>query len=111
MLAELFARHLSCGFFEGNQLNAFGVCIAGEEYGPDETPKSLGLYGGGDYTIVFHPGELWRAVCAKVIEANPCRVLILGIDYMARKVENDMLLVEQHSGESKMSDEEIKRHL
>ena len=53
-LAELFARHPSCRWFEGNPMDAFYAVIADEEYGADETPKSLGFYG-GRYTIVFHP--------------------------------------------------------
>ena len=50
-LAELF------GWFEGNPMDAFFVVIAGKEYGADETPASLGLYG-GRYMIVFHSGAL-----------------------------------------------------
>ena len=57
-LAELFVHHPSCGFFHGNPMDAFIVFIAGEEYGADETPNLLGLYG-GSYTIVLCPGELW----------------------------------------------------
>ena len=56
-------------------------------------------------------GELWRAVRAKTIEVNPCRVLIPGIDYVHREIKNDMLLVEHHSGRSEMSDEEFQRRL
>ena len=55
-LAELFARLPSRRWFEGNPMDAFYVVIADEEYGADETPESLGLYG-GRYTIVFHPGK------------------------------------------------------
>ena len=62
MLAELFACHPSCDWFVGNPMDAFFAVIAGEEYGAGETPESLGLYG-GRYTVEFHPGELWRAVC------------------------------------------------
>ena len=57
-MAELFARHPSSECFEGNAMDAFYAVIAGEEYGADETPESLGLYG-GRYTIVFHPGKPW----------------------------------------------------
>ncbi len=60
-LAEVFARHPSSGCFEGNTMGAFHAVIAGEEYGADETPETLGLYG-GRYTIEFHPGKSWRAV-------------------------------------------------
>jgi hypothetical protein len=60
-LAELFARHLLCGWFEGNPMDAFYAVIADEEDGADEMPESLGLYG-GRYTIVFHPGKSWQAV-------------------------------------------------
>ena len=63
MLAELFVCHPSCGWFEGNPMDAFFVAIAGKEYGADETPETLGL-SGGRYTILFHPGELWQAVYA-----------------------------------------------
>ena len=45
-------------FFEGNPMDAFVAFIAGEEYGADETPDSLGLCG-GCYMIVFRPGESW----------------------------------------------------
>ena len=61
--AELFACHPSCDWFEVNPMDAFFAVIAGEQYGVDEMPESLGLYG-GRYTIMFHPGELWRAVYA-----------------------------------------------
>jgi len=44
-------------------MDAFLAVIVGEEYGVDKTPESLGLYGGHD-TLMFHPGELWRAMCA-----------------------------------------------
>ena len=55
-LAELFARHPSSADFEGNPMDAFRCVIAGGEYGPNQTPRSLGLYG-GRYMIEFHPGE------------------------------------------------------
>ena len=55
-LAELFAHHPSCCWFEGNPMDVFYAVIADEAYGADETPESLGLYG-GRYTIVFHPGK------------------------------------------------------
>ena len=61
--------------------------------------------------IVFHPSESWQALCVNEVEANPCLVLILGIDYMSREIENYMLLVEHHSRESEMSNEEFKRRL
>ena len=60
-LAELFARHPSCCCFEGNLMDAFYAVIADEEYGADETPESLGLYGGW-YTIEFHPGKSGQAM-------------------------------------------------
>jgi hypothetical protein len=91
-------------------MDAFGAFIAGEEYGAEETPKLLGLYG-GSYTIMFHSGESWRAVCANAVKANPCLVLMPRIDYVSHEVENVMLLVEHHSGESEMSDEEFECHL
>ena len=65
-LAELFTRHPSCGDFEGNPMDAFGAFIAGKEYGPDETPELLGLYG-GRYTIVFQPGESRQSMCVKAV--------------------------------------------
>ena len=60
-LAELFARHPLSDCFEGNPMGTFYAVIVDEEYGVDEMPESLGLYG-GRYTIVFHPGKSWRAV-------------------------------------------------
>ena len=60
-LAELFACHPSSDCFRGNAMGAFHAVIAGEEYGVDETPETLGLYG-GRYTIEFHPGKSWRAM-------------------------------------------------
>jgi len=113
-LAELFACHLSCCHFEGNPLISCGAFIAGEEYDEEcdaeQTPDLLGLYG-GRYTIVFHPGESWQAVCAGKVKANPCMCSYPGIDYVSREIDNDMLVVEHHSGESKMSNEEFDRGL
>jgi hypothetical protein len=37
-------------------MGAFHAIIVGEEYGADETPDTMGLYG-GRYTIKFHPGK------------------------------------------------------
>lgn len=107
MLAELFARHPSCGSFEGNPVDVFGAFIAGEEYGLDETPELLGLYG-GRYTTVFQPGELRQSVWVHAVEANPCLFFYPGVDFMSSEVDNDMLMVEHHSGESEMSDEEYE---
>ena len=67
-LAELFARHPSCGCFEGNLIEAFGAFIAGKEYGAEEMPDALGLYRGW-YTIMFHPGELLRVMCAGKVKS------------------------------------------
>ena len=55
-LAELFTRHPSKGRFEGNPEDKFPAVIDGEEYGPDRTPGSIGLYG-GRYTVEFWPGK------------------------------------------------------
>jgi hypothetical protein len=76
----------------------------------DETPNSLGLYT-GCYTIVFHPGESWRAACADKVKANPCLCSHPGINYVYREICNDMMMVEYHSGESEMSDEENEHNL
>jgi hypothetical protein len=46
-----------------------------------------------------------------VVKANPFGVIIPGIDYMSGEVKNDMLLVEHHSGESDMSNEEFEHRL
>jgi hypothetical protein len=56
-LAELFVRHPSAADFVGNPMGMFQGVIDGRAYGPNQTPRSLGLYG-GRYTIEFHPGEL-----------------------------------------------------
>ena len=66
-LVELFTRHPSAYCFEGNLPEAFCLFIAGKEYGPNETPETIGLYG-GRYTIVFHPGESSCVVCAGGVE-------------------------------------------
>ena len=50
-------------------------------------------------------------MCANKVEANPCFCSHPGIDYMSREVDNDMLMAEHHSGESKMSNEEYEHHL
>ena len=65
----------------------------------------------GRYTIVFHPGESWQAVCADNVEANPCLCSYPGVDYVYRKICKDMLMVQHHSGESEMSNEEYERNL
>ena len=51
-LAELFAHHPSADDFEGNPMDVF----RGHAYEPNQTPRSLELYG-GRYTIEFHPGK------------------------------------------------------
>jgi hypothetical protein len=56
-LAELFARHPSADDFEGNLMDRLWGVIDGCAYGPNQTPKSIGLYG-GRYRIEFCPGEL-----------------------------------------------------
>ena len=55
-LSELFARHLQASNFDGNPMSVFCAEIGGNEYGPDETPNTIGLYG-GRYTVVVNPGE------------------------------------------------------
>ena len=56
-LAELFARHPSADDFEAYHMDMFRGVIDGRVYRPNQTPRSLGLYGGW-YTIEFRPGEL-----------------------------------------------------
>jgi hypothetical protein len=56
-LAELVARHPAADNFEGNPMDVFRGVINGRAYGPNQMPRSLGLYG-GRYTIEFRPGEL-----------------------------------------------------
>ena len=56
-LVELFACHPTADcFFDGNLIDAFSTTIGDSEYGPDEMPTMIGLYG-GSYTIRFEPGE------------------------------------------------------
>ncbi len=109
-LAELFTRQLLCGSFKGNPMDVFGSFIAGEEYGANKTPESLGLYRGW-YTIVFQPGESWQSMLVQAVETNPSLVSFPVVDFISCEVDNNMLMVEHHSGESKMSDEEFERHL
>jgi hypothetical protein len=40
-------------------MGRFRGVVDGRAYGPDQTPRSLGLYG-GRYTIEFRPGEAAR---------------------------------------------------
>ena len=56
MVAELFACHPQASHFDGNPMSVFCAKIGGSKYGPDETPSSIGLYGGW-YTMVVNPGE------------------------------------------------------
>ena len=56
MLAELFTRHPAVDCFDGNPMDAFSATISDLEYGPDETPMTIGLYG-DQYTFCFEPGE------------------------------------------------------
>jgi len=40
-------------------MERFRAVIDEREYGPDQTPRDIGLYG-GRYTVEFRPGEsLW----------------------------------------------------
>ena len=55
-VAELFARHLQASNFDGNLMSAFRAKIRVNEYGPDKTPSTIGLYGGW-YTVIVYPGE------------------------------------------------------
>jgi hypothetical protein len=55
-MAELFARHPSADDFGGNPMDVFRGVINGCAYGPNQTPRSMGLYGGW-YMIEFCPGE------------------------------------------------------
>ena len=55
-MAELFARHPQASNFDGNPMSAFRAKIGGNEYGPDETPSTIGLYG-GRYTVIVYPVE------------------------------------------------------
>jgi hypothetical protein len=56
MLAELFARRDNASDYDGNPMNEFSASIEHEEYGPDEMPRTIGLYS-GPYTIIFSPGK------------------------------------------------------
>jgi hypothetical protein len=53
-LAELFARHPLADDFGGNPMDRFRGVIDGRAYGRNQTPRSMGLYG-GRYTIEFRP--------------------------------------------------------
>ena len=61
MLAELFAHHPSAADFVGNPMGMFRGVIDGRAYGPNQMPRSPGLFG-GRYTIEFRPGELRERV-------------------------------------------------
>ena len=55
-LSELFACHLQASNFDENPMSVICAKIGGNKYGPDETPNTIGLYG-GRYTVVVNPGE------------------------------------------------------
>ena len=74
MVAELFARHPQASNFEGNVMSAFRAEIGVNEYGPDETPSTIGLYG-GRYTVIVYPGECIRG--AVLFFASCTNALIL----------------------------------
>ncbi len=70
-LLELFARHLQAANFVGNPMDRFRAVINGRAHGPNQTPRSIGLYG-GRYTIEFRPGksdsvsvavQRWKLTC------------------------------------------------
>ena len=92
-------------------MGAFYALIAGEEYGADETPETLGLYR-ECYTIEFHPGKSWGSVCACSGQSDTRFSLYFpGLDYTSRETDNGMLMVEHHSGEREMDDDEYERRL
>jgi hypothetical protein len=43
-------------------MGRFMVEIEGERFGPNQTPAKIGLFG-GQYTIVFRPGEFFACPC------------------------------------------------
>ncbi len=55
-VVELFTSHLKACNFEGNPWSAFSTKIRGSKYGPDEMPRTIGLYG-GLYTVIVNLGE------------------------------------------------------
>ncbi len=55
-LAELFAHHPQASNFDGNPMSVFCAKIRGIDYGPDDTPNTIGLYG-GQYTVAVNLGE------------------------------------------------------
>ena len=69
MLAELFARRDNALDYDGNPMNEFLASIEHEDYGPNETPRTIGLYG-GPYTIFFSVGGLVMCI-SHVDRANP----------------------------------------
>ena len=73
-VAELFARHPQASNFDGNSMSAFHAEIGVNEYGPDETPSTIGLYG-GRYTVIVYPGECIRG--AVLFFASCTNALIL----------------------------------
>jgi hypothetical protein len=73
-LAELFVCHPSTDDFEVNPMDIFQGVIDDHAYGPNLTPRTIGLYG-GRYTIEFRPGEFLRerVLCMlRVGDANSC---------------------------------------
>ena len=53
-MVELFARHDYALKNDGNPMGEFWASMGDDEYGLDEMPESIGLYG-GQYIITFCP--------------------------------------------------------
>ena len=77
-LAELFARHSQSSNFDGNPMSAFRAEIGGNEYGPNETPGTIGLYG-GRYTVVVNPGECLTRNLAHSFQQSHSFLLFQGL--------------------------------
>jgi len=72
MLAELFARRDNALDYNRNPMDKFLVSIKYEEYVPNETLQTIGVYR-GLYTIFFSPGNRGcPAMCISLVgHANP----------------------------------------
>ena len=86
-------------------MDVFQGVINGRAYGPNQTPRSLGLYGVGirlNSVPVSNCERVLRVVCGSADFCCTCA----GADFAYRASYNDLLEVEWMGGDSEMTEEE-----
>jgi hypothetical protein len=105
-LAELFARHPLVDDFEGNPMDAFRGVIDGRAYGPNQTPRSVGLYGSGTRLSSAQVSSRERALRCDGEEMLIIAFVQVGADFSYCANFNDLLEVEWMGGDSEMTEKE-----